>query len=266
MNAPKNEFKARLAAGDTLIGCWAALTAPVAMEITAAAGFDWVLIDGEHAPNDLRTTLAQLQVSAAFPGHSVVRPPHLEPWLIKQYLDIGAQTLLAPMVDTPEQARALVSATRYPPEGIRGVGAAFARASAYGARTQYISTANDEVCILAQAETTVALSNLTEIASVPGIDGVFIGPSDLAASMGYPGQPAHPDVQRAILDGIAVIKACGKAAGILCMDPVLAKTYISAGVQFIAVGSDVSTLAKGLTALGAQFKNAPLTEPAASVN
>src|SRR5690606_37903957 len=153
MDSPKNKFKARLAAGDTLIGCWAALTAPVAMEITAAAGFDWVLIDGEHAPNDLRTTLAQLQVSAAFPAHSVVRTPHLEPWLIKQYLDIGAQTLLAPMVDTPEQARALVSATRYPPEGIRGVGAAFARASAYGSRTRYIATANDQICILAPART-----------------------------------------------------------------------------------------------------------------
>lgn len=254
LDAPKNEFKARLAAGDTLIGCWASLTSPFAMEIAASCGFDWVLIDGEHAPNDVRTTISQLQAAAPHPARPVVRTPHLEPWLIKQYLDIGAQTLLAPLVDTAEQAQALVAATRYPPAGIRGVGAAFARASDFGARSRYIATADDEICILAQAETARAIGNLSDIARVPGIDGVFIGPSDLAASMGHPGNPAHPDVQRTIMEGIATIRACGKAPGILCMDPELAKRYIDAGARFVAVGSDVGTLFKGLSGLAAQFK------------
>ncbi|MBO9352378.1 hypothetical protein GG851_00115 [Bordetella petrii] len=257
LDAPANAFKSRLAAQETLIGCWASLASPYAIEISADAGFDWVLIDGEHAPNDVRTTVMQLQAAAAHPSPLVIRPPHLEPWLIKQYLDIGAQTLLAPLVDTADQARALVAATRYPPEGIRGVGAAFARASAFGKRARYIATANDEICILAQAETALAIRNLADIARVPGIDGVFIGPSDLAASMGHPGNPAHPEVQETILAAIATILACGKAPGILCMDPALAARYIEAGVRFIAVGSDVLTLTKGLAQLASQFKAGP---------
>lgn len=257
LDAPTNVFKSRLAANETMIGCWASLASPYAIEISADAGFDWVLVDGEHAPNDVRTTITQLQAAAPHPAQLIVRPPHLEPWLIKQYLDIGAQTLLAPLVDTADQARALVAATRYPPEGIRGVGAAFARASAFGTRARYIATANDEICLLAQAETALAMSNLADIARVPGIDGVFVGPSDLAASMGYPGNPGHPEVQRAIMAAIATILACGKAPGILCMDPSLARHYIDAGVRFIAVGSDVSILAKGLAQLALQFKTGP---------
>src|SRR5258706_10951836 len=179
----RNPFKAALTRGEKIIGLWLSMAYPYSADICATAGFQWFLIDGEHAPNDLRSTLAQLQAVAPYPGHPVIRTVDGNPAMIKQLLDIGVQTLLVPMVDTPEQAIALASATRYPPDGTRGVGAAVARASHWGARRDYLNTADDDVCLLLQAESVTALGNLERICAVENVHGIFIGPADLAASM-----------------------------------------------------------------------------------
>jgi 4-hydroxy-2-oxoheptanedioate aldolase len=249
----RNPFKAALARGEKLIGLWLSMADPHSAEICATAGFQWLLIDGEHAPNDLRSTLAQLQAVAPYPGHPVVRTVDGNPAAIKQLLDIGVQTLLVPMVDTPEQAAALAAATRYPPEGTRGVGAAAARAARWGARRDYLELANDETCLLLQAESAAALANLERICAVDGVHGVFIGPADLAASMGHRGRPQHPEVQQAIEQAIRTIVASGKAAGTLTGDPALARRYLELGASFVAVGLDVTLLAQGTRRLAAEF-------------
>lgn len=248
-----NPFKQALAAGRAQVGLWLSLAQPYAAEACATAGFQWLLIDGEHAPNDVRSTLAQLQAVAAYPAQPVVRAVTGDTALIKQLLDIGAQNLLVPMVDTPEQARALVAATRYPPEGIRGVGAAVARASRWGARRDYLGAANDEVCLLVQAETKTALTHLAAICAVDGVDGVFIGPADLAASMGHRGAPGHPEVQAAIDQAIRTIVASGKAAGSLTGDAKLARHYLELGATFVAVGIDVTLMVQGARRLASDF-------------
>ena len=255
----RNPFKAALARGEKIIGLWLSMANPYTAEICATAGFQWLLIDGEHAPNDVRSTLAQLQAVAAYPGHPVVRTVDGNPALIKQLLDIGVQTLLVPMVDTPEQARAIVGATRYPPQGTRGVGSAVARVSRWGARRDYVGRANDEVCLLVQAETATALENLEAICAVDGVDGVFIGPADLAASMGHLGAPGHPEVQAAIDKAIRTIVASGKAAGTLTGDPNLARHYLELGASFVAVGIDVSLLAQATRRLAEEFGIGTLT-------
>jgi 4-hydroxy-2-oxoheptanedioate aldolase len=249
----RNPFKAALARGDKEIGLWLSMAQPYAAEVCATAGFQWLLIDGEHAPNDVRSILAQLQSVAAYPGHPVVRAVGGDPQLIKQLLDIGVQTLLVPMVDTPEQAAALVAATRYPPHGMRGVGAAVARASRWGARRDYLHVADDEVCLLVQAESTTALANLGRICAVDGVHGVFIGPADLAASMGHRGNPSHPQVQSAIEGAIATIVAAGKAAGTLTGDTRLARRYLELGASFVAVGIDITLLAQSKRKLAVEF-------------
>lgn len=249
----RNPFKAALARGEAQIGLWLSLAQSYPAEVCATAGFHWLLIDGEHAPNDVRSTLAQLQAVAAYPAHPVVRAVAGDPQLIKQLLDIGVQTLLVPMVDTAEQARALVAATRYPPHGKRGVGAAVARASRWGLRRDYLHVADDEVCLLVQAETSTALANLERICAVDGVHGVFIGPADLAASMGHRGNPGHPEVQAAIEAAIATIVASGKAAGTLTGDTALARRYLSMGARFVAVGIDVTLLAQSTRKLAAEF-------------
>lgn len=249
----RNPFKAALARGDKLIGLWLSMANPYSAEVCATAGFQWMLIDGEHPPNDVRSTLAQLQAVAAYPGHPVVRTVDGNPALIKQLLDIGVQTLLVPMVDTPEQAAALAAATRYPPDGTRGVGAAVARASRWGARRDYLDTANDDACLLLQAETVAALANLEAICAVDGVHGVFIGPADLAASMGHRGRPQHPEVQEAIEGAIRTIVASGKAAGTLTGDARLARRYLELGASFVAVGIDVTLLAQATRRLAAEF-------------
>ena len=248
-----NPFKQALAARQAQVGLWLSLAHPYAAEACATAGFQWLLIDGEHAPNDVRSTLAQLQAVAAYPAQPVVRALAGDTALIKQLLDIGAQNLLVPMVDTAEQARALVAATRYPPEGIRGVGAAVARASRWGARRDYLGAANDEVCLLVQAETRTALANLPAICAVDGVDGVFIGPADLAASMGHRGAPGHPEVQAAIDQAIRTIVASGKAAGTLTADASLARHYLELGATFVAVGIDITLLVQGARRLAGDF-------------
>lgn len=250
-----NTFKAALKSGERAqIGLWLGLTDPICAEICAGAGFDWLLIDGEHAPNDVRSILALLQAVAPYSAHPIVRPVTGDIQLIKQLLDIGAQTLLVPMVETAEQAVHLVAAMRYPPHGIRGVGAALARASQWNRVTDYLQKANDQMCLLVQVETRLGLQNLDKIASVEGVNGVFIGPSDLSASLGYLGQSGHIDVQLAIENAIARIRAAGRAAGILTADETQARRYLSLGCTFVAVGLDGNLLMRATQDLARKFK------------
>jgi 4-hydroxy-2-oxoheptanedioate aldolase len=260
-----NAFKQALAERRAQVGLWLSMAEPYPAEMCATAGFQWLLIDNEHAPNDVRSTLAQLQAVAPYGAHPVVRAVNGDTHRIKQLLDIGAQTLLVPMVDTPEQARALVAATRYPPEGVRGVGAAVARVSRWGQRADYVQLANDEVCLLVQAETVTALQNLDAICAVDGVDGVFIGPADLAASMGHLGKPGHPEVQDTIENAIRSIVSNGKAAGTLTGDRTLAKRYLELGATFVAVGIDVTLMLQAARGLAAEFGlgTAPPAVPAA---
>lgn len=254
MDLPTNSFKRALAGGGTQIGLWLGLASGYSAEIVAGAGFDWLLIDGEHAPNDVRTILAQLQAVAPYPSHPVVRPVEGDPALIKQLLDVGAQTLLVPMVETAEQAAALVAATRYPPHGIRGVGTALARAARWAQVDGYLGRAEEEICLLLQVESAKGLENLAAIAATEGVDGVFIGPADLAASLGHLGNPAHPEVRAVIEQAIDTICATGKAAGILAADPQVARAYLDRGARFVAVGVDTVLLAKAARSLATAFK------------
>ncbi len=269
MQTPVNPFKQALQNKQKQIGLWLSLADSYAAEICAGAGFDWLLIDGEHAPNDLQSTLRQLQTIAAYPDcHAIARLPmghgHVGEMLVKQYLDLGATTLLIPMVDTAAQAQALVRAARYPQDdgrgGIRGM--AGARASRFGRYPRYAHEANAQVCLLVQAESQTALDNLDAIAAVEGVDGVFIGPADLSASMGYVGQLAHPVVQKAMIDAIGRINRAGKAAGILSTDEALARQYLELGALFVAVGLDASLLARHTSDLAARFKSSSQDRPA----
>ncbi len=257
-----NPFKKALRAGRPQIGLWLSLADPYSAEMLAGAGFDWLLVDGEHAPNDLRRVLSTLQAidsarahlpQGTAPAHPVVRPVIGDVALIKQMLEIGAQTLLIPVVDTVEQAERLVAAVRYPPRGIRGVGSSAARSSRWSAVENYVHGADEEICLLAQAETVTAMKNLDAIAAVDGIDGVFFGPADLSASMGLLGQVAHPDVTAAIDDGIRRVLAAGKAPGVLTVDPVLARHYLDEGALFVAVGVEAALLARAARDLAATF-------------
>ena len=257
MDMPVNTFKLRLQSGEAQIGLWLGLADPYCAELAANAGFDWLLIDGEHAPNDLRGMLGQLQAVAPYPSHLVIRPVIGDTALIKQVLDIGVQTLLVPMVESAEQARELVRAIHYPPSGVRGVGSALARASRWNSIPGYLDKADEQMCLLVQIENQEGLANLDAIAAVEGVDGVFIGPADLSASMGFRGNPGHPDVQAAIEDAIARIQKAGKAAGILSADQKLARRYIELGAAFVAVGVDTTVLMRGLQTLAATFKDAP---------
>ena len=248
----ENAFKASLKQGDrALIGLWVACADAYVASIAGGAGFDWLVIDGEHAPNDLRSIVAQLLALQSSRAEAVVRPPVDEPWMLKQLLDAGARTLLVPMVDTPDQAEEVVRAVRYPPAGIRGMGAALGRASDFSRRGDYATRADDDICLIVQAETPTAMGNLANIAAVDGVDGIFIGPADLSACMGLP--LTSPEVQRAIEDGIATIRAAGKPAGILTFDDELNRRYLDLGATFVAVGADVTELSRALDALAARY-------------
>jgi 4-hydroxy-2-oxoheptanedioate aldolase len=272
MQTPLNTFKQALAGKRAQIGLWVGLADGYAAEILAGTGYDWLLVDGEHAPNDVRSILAQLQgISSAWSAlpegatrpQPVVRVPVGDTTLLKQMLDIGAQTILVPMVDTAEQAARMVQGMRYPPEGVRGMGSALARASRWQAYPDYLHEANAQTCLLVQAETVEAMRNLDAIAATPGVDGVFIGPADLSASMGFVGQPGHPEVQAAIADAIARIQKAGKAAGILSTTEEQARKWLAAGAAFVAVGVDTMLLAAAASALAGKF-NPEGGAPAAS--
>lgn len=263
MDLPVNHFKRALREGRSQFGLWVGLADAYAAELLAGTGYDWLLIDGEHAPNDLRSILAQLQAVAPYAAHPIVRPPVGDAVLIKQLLDAGALSLLIPMVETAEQAAQLVAATRYPPRGVRGVGSALARSSRWNQVVGYLQQAEREVCLLVQVESVKALQNVEAIAAVDGVDGVFFGPADLSASMGLLGQPAHPDVQHAIKQGIAVTRDAGKAAGVLCADTALARSYHQSGAAFIALGVDATLLVRAATAQLAAFREADVAAPVA---
>jgi 4-hydroxy-2-oxoheptanedioate aldolase len=253
MDFPRNAFKAALAAGQLQIGLWSSLGSAVAAEIVGDCGFDWILFDTEHSPNEVPDLLAQLQASQKGTATPVVRPAWNDMVLVKRCLDIGAQTLLLPYVQNAEEAKAAVRATRYPPDGVRGV-ATSSRASRYGRVPGYLQKANSEICVLVQAETRVALDQLEAIAAVPGVDGVFIGPADLAASLGHIGNPQHADVQAALKDAVTRLKKAGKPAGILTANEEEARRYIDWGYLFVAVGADVGLLSKNAEALAKRFK------------
>lgn len=251
----RNAFKQRLQNGEKLIGLWLSIADAYASEIAASCGFDWLLIDGEHAPNDLRDVLAQLQAIAPYPSQPVYRPVNDDAANIKRYLDLGVQTLLVPMVETAQQAADIVAATRYAPAGIRGVGSGPARASRWNRDTNYLQHAHEDLCVLVQIESERGLAHLDEIAQVDGVDGVFVGPADLAASMGMLGQASAPRVVNSVADALKRISLHGKFAGVLSADPRLATKYIEAGARFVAVGADASTLAHSLRQLSASFKH-----------
>jgi 4-hydroxy-2-oxoheptanedioate aldolase len=264
MAALDNTFKQALRAGRPQIGLWLGLADPYSAELLAGTGFDWLLVDAEHAPNDLRRVLAALQAIDSARGHAVapagsphpiVRPAAGDVALIKQLLEVGAQTLLVPMVETAEQAALLAAAMRYPPRGIRGVGSAMARSSRWSSVENYLQLADEQVCLLVQAESAAAIGNLDAIAAVDGVDGVFFGPADLSASMDLLGQTEHPRVKAAIEDGIRRVRAAGKAPGVLTVNPTLARHYLEVGALFVAVGVDAALLVRAAKDLAAAFKN-----------
>jgi 4-hydroxy-2-oxoheptanedioate aldolase len=247
MPAPHNTLKAALATKTVQMGLWMNLVSPIAAEALSGTGFDWLLIDGEHGPNDIPTILAQVQAIGSRTS-VVVRPPVGEVRMIKQLLDLGVQTILVPMIESADHAAQMVKAMHYPPVGMRGVGATIARASDYGRITDYITTANDQTCLILQIESRAGLAALPEILKLDGVDGVFIGPADLAADMGYPGNAAAPEVQATIDSTLAAIMASGKSAGILTFDAKAAQRYAAMGVTFLGIGSDVAVLVKAMTA------------------
>lgn len=255
MPAPVNTFKKALSEGETVFGCWVGLADTLSTELMGTAGFDWLVIDGEHGPNDLRSILAQLQVLAASDSHPVVRVPVGETYMLKQMLDAGAQTLLVPMVESADQARQLVRDVTYPPHGDRGVGYALSRAARFSQIADYGTTADAQICLLVQVENRKGLAALDDILAIDGIDGVFIGPADLAADMGHMGDSLHPDVQTAIMDALSRIRAAGKAPGILSTHDPMTEAAIAAGAQFVAVGADVLLLSHAAQALSARWKD-----------
>lgn len=252
MDAPRNAFKAALSRGERQIGLWSSLCSNIATEVVADSGFDWILLDTEHAPNDVATLLSQLQAMGGGTATAVVRPAWNDAVLIKRILDVGALGILVPYVQSAAEAEQAVAATRYPPRGVRGV-AGGVRAARYGRDRKYLQTADEEICVLVQVETRSALDQLEAIAAVDGVDGIFIGPSDLAASFGHIGNPNHEDVQNAIRNAMERLTAVGTPAGILATAPEDAERYIDWGYGFVAVGSDLILLARGADALARSF-------------
>jgi len=250
-----NQWRRRLGAGEPRFGLWVASGSSYVTEICAGSGIDWLLLDLEHAPNDVRSTLEQLQVLAGYPDVDVVvRPPSADPVSIKRLLDVGAQNIIVPMIDDAAKAVAAVAATRYPPEGIRGVGSALARASRWNRISDYLVTADATVSLTVQVETVASLEHLGEIADVDGVDAVFVGPADLAASMGKLGQPEHPDVVATIEAALATIVEHGKSAGVNAFNESVARRYLRAGAGFVLVGADVALLARGAEDLAARYR------------
>jgi len=253
---PLNQFKRALAAGETQIGLFLGLANPYSAEVVATAGFDWLLIDGEHGPNDLRSIIGQLQALAPYPVRPVVRTVDHDVARIKQLLDGGAQTLMVPMVESAADAEKLVRAMRYPPNGVRGVGTAMARAARWNGVVGYFAQADQEMCLIVQIESTAGLDGLDDILRVEGVDAVFIGPSDLAASMGHLGNPGHAEVKAAVEAAIRKIAGAGKAAGVFSADPLAAEAYQGIGASFLLVGVDALLLRNSAVTLAERFRKA----------
>jgi 4-hydroxy-2-oxoheptanedioate aldolase len=253
MDLPQNPFKRALGAGKPQLGLWSTLSSNYSVEVIAGAGYDWLLLDMEHSPNDLESLLAQLQAAAPYPTHPVVRVPWNDMVAIKRVLDIGAQSILIPYVSSAAEARAAVSYTRYPPGGVRGV-AGSTRASRFGRVKDYHKRAHEEICVLVQVENQQGLDDIEAIAAVEGVDGVFIGPADLHASLGHMGEIANPKVMPVIDEAIRRIRRAGKAPGILTPAEEHAKRQLSLGALFVAVGNDIGILARGAEALLARYR------------
>lgn len=251
----KNRFKEAISRGEVQIGLWLSTASSYIAEMAATCDYDWLLIDGEHAPNNVQTLLAQLQAVAPYPAHPVVRPLEGDKALLKQVLDIGAQTVLVPMVDTADDARRMVDALRYPPHGVRGVGASIARASRWSRVPNYMAQAEENLCLLVQVESRKALENLDEIIDVEGVDGVFIGPADLSASLGHPDDAGHPEVTAIIERTIRRIREKGKAPGILAVDPVMARKCVEWGATFVAVAVDTMLFIDAMDNALTTYKN-----------
>lgn len=252
---PRNEFKRALASGTPQYGLWLGLTDPVCIEIAAGSGFDWICLDAEHAPFTIPSLLAGLQAAAAYPTHTMVRVAVGNATVLKQTLDLGFQTIVVPMVESAAQARDLVSAVRYPPAGIRGIGTAVARAARWNRTPEYVARANEEICLVLQIESARGLEALSEIAAVEGVDALFIGPADLAASLGHPGNANHPDVRAAMRTAFATIRAAGRACGSIATDPALAREYAAEGSNFLAVGIDTVLYANAASRLARTWKD-----------
>ncbi len=252
MDLPRNSFKHALAAGRIQIGLWSTLSSSMTVELLAGAGFDWMLLDMEHSPNDLESLFTQLQAVEPYATRPVVRVPWNDAVMLKRVLDVGAQSVLIPMIDDAEQARAAVAAVRYPPLGIRGVGGT-TRATRWGRIANYPKRAESELCVLLQVETAKALDNIEAIAAVDGVDGIFVGPADLHASLGHVGERHHPEVWLRIEDAIRRIRAAGRAPGFLTSNEEDARRILDVGAQFMAVGSDAALLASAADALKKRF-------------
>jgi 4-hydroxy-2-oxoheptanedioate aldolase len=255
MKMPRNAFKAGLAKGEPQYGIWAGFATGYAAEITAGFGYDWMLIDGEHAPNTVPSILAQLQAVAPYSTAPIVRAVGHDPVLIKQLLDVGTQSLMIPQVETAEQARALVQATRYPPHGIRGVGGGLTRATRWDGVPEYINTAHEELCLIVQIESRAGVDNVAEIAAVEGVDAIFIGPADLSTGLGHIGNPSHPHVQEKIRHAVDATLAAGKVCGILAPAEEDARRYQQWGCQFIAVAIDISLMRQAALSNLARYRN-----------
>ena len=258
MNAPytafPNQFRKQLQAGQTLIGCWISLGSPISTEVLGLAGFDWLLLDAEHAPNDVLSLIPQLMALKDSPSAPVVRPPWNDTVSIKRLLDIGFHNFLIPFVETAEQARAAVAATRYPPQGVRGVSVS-QRSNRYGAVADYFNTVNDQITVIVQIESRAGVAAAHDIAAVDGVDCLFVGPSDLAAGYGHLGHPNHPDVQDAIARVLVGARAAGKPTGILSPAETDARRYLEQGLSCVAVGSDLGLLRTQSKALAEKYRN-----------
>lgn len=248
-----NSLRQRLLAGETLLGCWCSLANPITTEVLGVAGFDWLLLDGEHSPNDVVSFIPQLMALKDSVSAPVVRPSSNNPVEIKRLLDAGFSNLLIPFVETAEQAALAVGATRYPPQGFRGVSVA-QRNNRYGTVPGYFQGINEQLCVIVQIESPAGVAAVSEIAAIDGVDAVFIGPSDLAAGYGHLGNPAHPDVQAAMTTIFDACQAAGTPVGILAPVEADARRYMAMGATFVAVGSDLGLFRQATQALRDKFR------------
>jgi 2-dehydro-3-deoxyglucarate aldolase len=248
-----NRFRQSVREKQRLIGCWASLASPISTEVLGYAGFDWLLLDGEHAPNDLQTLLTQLLALKDSPSAAMVRPAWAEPIILKRLLDLGVYNFLMPFIESAEQARAAVAATRYPPQGIRGIAIA-QRSNRYGYCPEYFERINENICVLVQIESKLGVEAVDAIARVDGVDGLFIGPSDLSASLGHFGNPKHPDVQRAMQRVVDVARLVDKPVGILSSADEDIQRYLEMGMTCVAVGMDVVLLRNASRQLAERYK------------